>query len=84
MPLYEYHCKPCILTFEALIKSAGEPAHCLRCNHIDVHKLLSVPATAQATRGRPGVLPESVGTGGPASFGCERPQCGSGMCAGLE
>jgi putative FmdB family regulatory protein len=84
MPLYEYHCEPCDLTFETLIRSAGEQASCPQCNSIDVHKQLSVPATAQTMGGRAGGLLRTAESGGPASFGCGRPQCGSGTCAGLE
>jgi len=84
MPLYEYHCEPCDQTFETLIRSAGDLAHCPRCGSVEVEKLLSVPAAAQTGRGRSGLLPIQGETGGGPSFGCGRPQCGWGMCAGLE
>ncbi len=84
MPLYEYHCEPCDYSFETLIRSAGDLAHCPQCGSIEVAKLLSVPAAAQTGHGRTGELPIHGQTGSEPSFGCGRPQCGSGMCAGLE
>jgi putative FmdB family regulatory protein len=82
MPLYEYYCKPCDHVFEALIRSVGDLARCPRCGSIEVAKQLSVPA-AHFGRGQSSELPICGETGGPA-FGCGRPQCGSGMCAGLD
>jgi putative FmdB family regulatory protein len=85
MPLYEYHCQPCELTFEALIRTAGDQPSCPRCSSSDVIKQLSVPAMAHTSSGRAGALSVSPGPGGGSpSFGCGRPQCGSGVCAGLE
>ena len=80
MPLYEYQCEPCDHTFETLIRGSGDLAHCPQCGSVKVAKLLSVPAVAQTGHGRAGELPIS---GGPSS-GCGRPQCGQGMCAGLD
>ena len=84
MPLYEYHCEPCDLTFECLIRTAGDEAHCPRCSSADVAKQLSVPAMAQTSGARAGGLPISAGASGAPAFGCGRPQCGSGVCAGLD
>jgi putative FmdB family regulatory protein len=83
MPLYEYRCEPCDRTFEALIRSAGDEPHCPECNSVEVAKLLSVPAAAQTANGRGGALPMGRESAESSSFGCGRPQCGSGMCAGL-
>jgi putative FmdB family regulatory protein len=80
MPIYEYHCEPCNHTFETLIRGTGDLAHCPECGGVEVDKLLSVPAAAQSGSGRTGELP----IGGQPSFGCGRPQCASGMCAGLD
>ena len=80
MPLYEYHCEPCNHTFETLIRGAGDVARCPQCGGIEVAKQLSVPATAHTARGRAGELPIRGEAGGP-SFGCGRPECGSGTCA---
>jgi putative FmdB family regulatory protein len=84
MPLYEYHCGPCDLTFESLIRSTSDQPSCPECRSIEVDKLLSVPAAAQTTGGSAGMLPLSGGNGLSPSFGCGRPQCGSGRCAGLD
>jgi putative FmdB family regulatory protein len=84
MPLYEYHCKPCDLIFEVLMRSTGDHAYCPRCDSIDVNKLLSVPATAQTAAARISESVQSKGNGDSAPFGCSRPQCGTGMCAGLD
>ncbi len=82
MPIYEYHCEPCEHTFETLIRSGGDTAQCPRCGNHEVARQLSVPAAAQTGRGRAGDLPV-CGTPAP-SFGCGRPQCGGGVCAGLD
>jgi putative FmdB family regulatory protein len=84
MPLYEYRCEHCDLTFEALIRSATDQPHCPECRSIEVDKQLSVPAMAQTAGGRTGGLPISAANGDSPSFGCGRPQCGSGRCAGLD
>ncbi len=84
MPLYEYHCGHCDLTFERLIRTAGDQAHCPQCSSIEVEKQLSVPAMAQTAGGRAGGLPLSAANGDAPSFGCGRPQCGGGTCAGLD
>jgi len=80
MPIYEYHCEPCDHTFETLIRTDRDVARCPSCGGLDVSKQLSVPAAAQTGRG--GDLP--ISNAGVPSFGCGRPQCGAGMCAGLE
>jgi putative FmdB family regulatory protein len=84
MPLYEYHCRQCELTFESLIRSASDQPSCPECHSIDVAKQLSVPAMAHTAGGRAGVLPLSAANSDSSSFGCGRPQCGSGKCAGLD
>jgi putative FmdB family regulatory protein len=84
MPLYEYQCEPCNHSFETLIRGGGDVARCPRCGSIEVIKLLSVPAAAHTGEGRASTLPVSTEPNGGPSFGCGRPQCGSGMCAGLD
>lgn len=81
MPIYEYHCEPCEHTFETLVRGGGDVARCPKCGSPDVSKQLSVPAAAQTGRGRE--LPIAASAGAP-SFGCGRPQCAGGTCAGLE
>lgn len=83
MPLYEYQCKPCDHPFETLSRGAGDVARCPRCGSIDVVKLLSVPAAVRTGEGRKAELAGCAEPGRVPSFGCGRPQCGSGMCAGL-
>jgi len=68
MPLYEYSCRPCGRTFEALVRSGDEPA-CPVCGSAELTRLLSVV---------------SVGGPPPASMGpcgtCGDPR-GRGSCA---
>ena len=77
MPIYEYRCPPCDLSFETLVRSSSDTPRCPRCGGIDLAKQFSVPAAAQT--GRPGsALP--VCNPGPAAGGCGAPQCGGGFC----
>jgi putative FmdB family regulatory protein len=78
MPIYEYRCEPCEHTFETLIRGASDVARCPRCGNIQVAKQFSVPAAAQSSR--TSSLP-ICGDRSPASYGCGRPECGSGSCA---
>jgi putative FmdB family regulatory protein len=84
MPLYEYHCEPCDHTFETLIRSTSDLASCPHCGSVEVAKLLSIPAVAHTGHGRASELPICGDQGGGHSFGCGRPQCGAGVCAGLD
>jgi putative FmdB family regulatory protein len=43
VPLYEYQCRGCAHTFEALVRKGDEPA-CPKCQGVDLERLLSVPA----------------------------------------
>ena len=43
MPLFEYECKKCEHTFEALVFN-GEAVECPQCQATKVERLLSVPA----------------------------------------
>ena len=81
MPIYEYHCDPCDHTFETLIRSSSDAARCPRCGGVEVAKVLSVPAAAQTGRAHAD-LPIRGDTA--PSFGCGRPQCAGGTCAGLD
>jgi putative FmdB family regulatory protein len=40
MPLYEYQCRPCGHSFEALVRGADEP-RCPACSSHDIERLLS-------------------------------------------
>ncbi|MGP0068450.1 MAG: FmdB family zinc ribbon protein [Isosphaeraceae bacterium] len=81
MPIYEYHCEPCEHTFETLIRSNSDVARCPRCGNIEVAKQFSVPAAAHTGGARGSELPISSGA---PSFGCGRPQCAGGTCAGMD
>lgn len=78
MPIYEYRCTPCDHTFETLIRSSSDVAHCPKCGNVELSKQFSVPAAAQTSRGS-GSLPV-CGDVGPKSFGCGGGPCGSGLC----
>ncbi len=43
MPLYEYHCRKCDLSFEKLrsMKDADEPVDCPKCQSREVERQLS-------------------------------------------
>jgi putative FmdB family regulatory protein len=80
MPIYEYRCRPCDQTFEALIRTPDEVARCPRCGGVELAKQFSVPAAAQTGpgRGQAGALP--VCEAGPSRFGCGGGQCMTGFC----
>lgn len=69
MPLYEYSCRVCEQSFEALVFD-GEPIECPKCGGDNLDRLFSLPA-------RPRVGPSAL----PVS-NCEpdRPPCGPGCC----
>ena len=79
MPIYEYRCEPCDHTFETLIRSTGDMAHCPKCGTIDLAKQFSVPASAQTGRAGGSALPMCEPGGGPSP--CGSGPCGSGMCS---
>ena len=47
MPLYEYACRKCEHTFEALVFN-GEQVDCPQCHSTKLERLLSVPAKPRA------------------------------------
>jgi putative FmdB family regulatory protein len=65
MPLYDYSCRKCEHTFEALVFN-GEPVECPECHADKVDRLLSVPA-------KPRSLPMS-------GCDPKLPPCGPGCC----
>lgn len=69
MPLFEYTCKKCDHTFEALV-FAGDKVECPACHGAKLERLLSVPA-------RPGTAPASLpmSCGGPGLPPCGAPHC---------
>ena len=68
MPLYEYTCRQCEHTFEALVFN-GEAVECPECQGRKVERLLSVPA-------RPREGPSSL----PMSCNSDGPPCGAPWC----
>ncbi len=73
MPLYDFACRDCGQSFEALIRSETELAdlECPQCAGKQVEKQLSVPA-------RP-VMAGSTGSSLPAACG-QGPPCGAPWC----
>ena len=52
MPIYDYSCRGCGHTFEALVRSATVPA-CPQCRSEDLERLLSLPAVqSESTKSR--------------------------------
>ena len=78
MPIYEYRCDPCDHTFETLIRSSGDVAHCPKCGNVELAKQFSVPAAAHTGQGQGASLP--VCDAGPRNFGCGGGRCMTGMC----
>jgi putative FmdB family regulatory protein len=68
MPLYEYACKQCEHTFEALVFN-GERVECPECHTDRLERLLSVPAK-----------PRSETTSLPVGCNPQAPPCGPGCC----
>jgi putative FmdB family regulatory protein len=50
MPLFEYKCRDCGMTFEKIVASSAADVVCKRCASPRVEKLLSVFAVAGSSR----------------------------------
>jgi putative FmdB family regulatory protein len=70
MPLYEYECKSCGQTIEALVRTDEEPVACPECGSQGIEKLFSVPAA-------PSVKAKSS-----LPMASEGPSCGAPRCCG--
>jgi len=68
MPMYEYTCRKCENTFEALVFD-GEAVECPECHGDRLERLLSVPAK-----------PRSETKSLPVSCDPKLPPCGPGCC----
>jgi putative FmdB family regulatory protein len=68
MPLYEYACRKCQHTFEALVFD-GEEVACPECQDAHVERLLSLPAK-----------PRSEGAALPMRCDPNLPPCGAPGC----
>ena len=69
MPLYDYACRKCEHTFEALVFN-GEKVECPECHTTRVQKLLSVPAKPRSESSLPMACNPKL------------PPCGPGCCRG--
>ena len=68
MPMYEYACRACEHTFEALV-SSGRKVECPECHSGKLDRILSVPAK-----------PRSSGQSLPTMCDPQAPPCGPGCC----
>jgi putative FmdB family regulatory protein len=68
MPLYEYACRSCEHTFEALVFN-GEAVECPECHGSRLERLLSVPGK-----------PKVEGTSLNMACNPKAPPCGPGCC----
>jgi putative FmdB family regulatory protein len=68
MPMYEYACKKCEHTFEALVFN-GEKVECPECRSAKLQRLLSVPAK-----------PQAAGKLLPMTCNSDAPPCGPACC----
>jgi putative FmdB family regulatory protein len=80
MPIYEYRCPPCDHTFETLIRTSSDVAHCPRCGSINLAKQFSIPAAPQAGASSSSALP-ICGDNRPSPLGCGGGRCATGMCS---
>lgn len=75
MPIYEYRCKKCGHTFEALVMGR-EKVVCDKCGGKGLEKLVSTFSAP----GREDVMPECLG----ATPSCSRSRCDSGVCPAMR
>lgn len=68
MPLYDYTCQDCDLTFEALV-FAGDEVECPKCESEHVERQMSVPAK-----------PQSSASSLPMNCTSDGPPCGAPWC----
>ncbi len=73
MPLYEYECKSCGKTVEALVRASDEPVACPECGAKGIERVFSVPA-APAVRAKSALPMAGEGPG------CDAPRCCGGGC----
>jgi putative FmdB family regulatory protein len=71
MPLYEYSCRKCEHTFEALVTARATTAvACPMCASTDLDQLIGLPSAGRATESKPAT--NCRGDGPP----CGAPWCG--------
>ncbi|MBC8446850.1 MAG: zinc ribbon domain-containing protein [Chloroflexi bacterium] len=81
MPLYEYYCPDCEITFEALrsMSKADAPIACPQCTGLEARRQLSLFAAFSKGNGS-GETRSVAGSGGCA--GCSGGSCSGGSCSG--
>jgi len=73
MPIYEFRCQSCGLSFETLVRVSGAVVACPDCGAVLLDKQLSVPAPVRTGK------PREVGhTCCGREERCERPPCSDG------
>jgi putative FmdB family regulatory protein len=71
MPLYEYTCRKCEHSFEALVTARGTAAvKCPKCESAELDQLIGLPAPGRVVDGQPAT--NCRGDGPP----CGAPWCG--------
>ena len=72
MPLFEYRCRSCDASFEALVRNAREDrVSCEACDSAETTRLMGAPAAPASARSLP------------VAAGCPPPEagpCGTGCC----
>jgi len=71
MPLFEYQCRPCGRSFEALVSARSDaPVRCPACGGQEIERLIGLPAVGKVADGQPAT--NCRGDGPP----CGAPWCG--------
>jgi putative FmdB family regulatory protein len=81
MPIYEYTCNGCEVSFEALVRSSTDQPRCPNCGETELTKEFSVPAAAKVQGGSssmPVCPPIAMPPGG-----CGGPACRNGLCGDI-
>ncbi len=76
MPIYEYRCAPCALSFEAFVRPGHDDAQCPKCSGRKLSRELSTFAARSGSNGATAAT-EAIsanGLSGAAAGGC----CGGG------
>jgi putative FmdB family regulatory protein len=71
MPMYEYACKKCEHTFEALVYD-GDTVECPQCQSVKLQRLMSMPGVGRSTASG---LPMSSSCGDTSLPPCGAPWC---------
>ncbi len=74
MPLYEYECRRCELSFEELVFNSSEKVKCPKCKKTNVERKLSAFAAH-------GLSKPISASGGSSCGGCSK---GGGGCSGCS